>query len=89
MPQPRNPLHLPVRTASGQKLGAVVDITIDADTHSVLTYHVKPNRLVPDVMATPLLIDRSQVLEITDTEMVVDDNVERRPASQTAPLAST
>lgn len=86
MAQPRNPLHLPVRTASGHRLGSVVDLTIDADTQAVMSYHVKPNRLVPDMVTSPLIIDHSQVLEITQKELVVDDNVERRPADRTVPL---
>jgi len=88
MAQPRSPLRLPVRTKSGQKLGHVVDLTIDPDTHLVMSYHVKPSRLVPDMVQSPLLIHRSQVIEITDSEMIVDDTVDRQVAGQPLPLAS-
>lgn len=78
-----SPLRLSVRTESGQALGTVVDVTIDPDTQSVIAYHVKPNRLVPDMVWSPLLIHRSQVIEITSDTMVVDDAASR--ATKQAP----
>ncbi|MBI5466895.1 MAG: PRC-barrel domain-containing protein, partial [Candidatus Kerfeldbacteria bacterium] len=58
MADPLSPLRLPVRTESGQALGTVVDVTIEPDTQSVVAYHVKPNRLVPDLVWSPLIISR-------------------------------
>lgn len=81
---PRSPLRLPVHTVSGQALGSVVDVTIDPDTQSVIQYHVKPSRLVPDAMWSPLLIHHSQVVSISADGMVVDDaSIQRR---QNSPL---
>jgi sporulation protein YlmC with PRC-barrel domain len=68
-----SPLRLPVRTRSGQGLGTVVNIDIDPDSQSVTAYHVKPNRLVPDVVWSPLIIRASQVISITEQGLVVDD----------------
>ena len=83
-----SPLRLPVRTESGQPLGSVVDVSIDPDTQSVRHYHVKPNRLVPDVVWSPLLIHRDQVVSITSKGMVVDDAVMRNKKSAPSPLAA-
>lgn len=71
----RSPLRLPVRTESGQPLGSVVDVSIDPETHTVLHYHVKPNRLVPDAVWSPLLIHRDQVISIDSKFMIVEDAV--------------
>lgn len=82
-----SPLRLPVRTESGQPLGSVVDVSIDSETQAVRHYHVKPNRLVPDMVWSPLLVHRDQVVSITSQGMVVDDAVMRNKKTVTAPLA--
>lgn len=68
-----SPLRLPVKTVSGRNLGQVVDLEIEIATQSVLAYHVKPNRLVPNVVSSPLIIHASQVVEITADAVIVDD----------------
>lgn len=78
-----SPLRLSVRTQSGRHLGTVVDLTIDPDTQGVLAFHVKPSRLVPDMVWSPLIIGRDQVIDITPEGMVVDDAVDR--AAQRTP----
>lgn len=82
--QPRSPLRLPVRTRSGQGLGTVVDVSIDPDSQRVMKYHVKPSRLVPDAVWSPLLIDAHQVISITDREMIVEDATISGTAAATA-----
>lgn len=84
--QSLSPLRLPVRTESGQHLGSVVDVTIDPDTQAVLVYHVKPSRLVPDMVWSPLLIHRQQVQSISTQEMIVDDSVGRVGQRVATPL---
>ncbi len=81
-----SPLRLPVRTAAGQKLGHVVDVTIDPQTQSIVAYHVKPSRLVPDMVQSPLLIHHSQVISITEQEIVVDDALSKQRGTAPAPL---
>lgn len=87
MAQPLNPLHLPVRTESGRTLGLVVDVVIEPDTQSVVAYHVKPSRLLPDIVVAPLIINRNQVISISAEVMVVDDATLRSPHGSTAPQA--
>ena len=79
-----SPLRLPVRTESGQQLGHVVDIEIDPETHAVLAYHVKVNRLMPDLVSTPLIIAPTQIVSLNEREMIVDDAAsgQRSPAPQ-------
>lgn len=83
-----NPLKLPVRTESGQHLGIVVGVTIDPATQGVLSYHVKPSRLIPDLVRSPLIIGRQQVISIDAEKMVVADSVVRQPATAPEPTVS-
>lgn len=84
---PLSPLHLPVRTESGKSLGLVVDVLIETDTQSVVAYHVKPSRLLPDVLVAPLVIHRTQVIHITEESVIVDDATLKNPKPTTAPQA--
>ena len=88
MPPNLSPLRLSVRTQSGHNLGTVVDVTIEPDSQTVISYYVKPNRLVPDVVWSPLIIHRSQVVEITSTCLIVDDTVSRQPQRTPSPQPS-
>ncbi len=87
MAQPLSPLRRGVRTASGRFLGYVVDVEVDPATHQITTYHVKPSRLLPDLVRSPLLIRASQVIEITTAGLVVDDGAVTEPG--TVPQPST
>lgn len=80
-----SPLHLKVRTAAGQHLGQVVDLEIDPATQQVRCFHVKLSRLIPALVQSPLLIQSSQVIEITDTEIVVDNNTAAEPGAVPEP----
>jgi uncharacterized protein YrrD len=87
MAQPLNPLHLPVRTESGRVLGLVVDVVIEPDTQSVVAYHVKSSRLLPDIVVAPLIINRAQVISIGPDSMIVDDATLKATHNSTAPQA--
>ncbi len=63
-------LHLPVHTESGAKLGMVFDFEIDTESQMVLRYFVRSNFL----SVKHLLIQHSQIKEITATEIVVYDS---------------
>jgi sporulation protein YlmC with PRC-barrel domain len=67
--------HRPVETESGDRLGRVVDIELDAESHLVNTYLVSPSRLVQPLSRSTLRVHRSQVVAITPTKLVVDDAV--------------
>jgi uncharacterized protein YrrD len=80
-----SPLRLPVKTESGKSLGHVVDITVDPSTHSVIAYHVKSSRLMPNMVESPLIIHHTQVISFDEKEMVVDDAVTRETATNAMP----
>ncbi|MBI3115614.1 MAG: PRC-barrel domain-containing protein [Candidatus Kerfeldbacteria bacterium] len=73
-----NQLHnLPVETQSGEHLGRVVDVELDADRHEVVSYYVKTKSLLPGLFEQLLIVDRRQVVSITPEKLVVEDAVSR------------
>lgn len=87
MSQPLNPLHLPVRTESRRSLGVVVEIVVEPDTQSIIAYHVKPSRLLPDAVVAPLIINRAQVVEMSSEALIVDDAVIKKNSTTPVPQA--
>ncbi len=87
MSQPLNPLHLPVRTESGRSLGIVVDLVVEPDTQSIVAYHVKPSRLLPDAVVAPLIIGRAQVIQLSTEVLIVDDAVMKKNSPAPIPQA--
>lgn len=76
-------LHLPVETRSGQPLGKIVDLVIEAETQTVVQYHVKSQAFVPGLFEQKLLIGRDEVVSLTDQKMVVEDGaVEGRSSKE-------
>ena len=63
--------QLKVRTHSGVYLGKTKDCVIDCTDHSVVQYLVRAHRLA----TREYLIHRSQVLSVSDTEMIVEDSL--------------
>ena len=68
-------IKLPVVTESGRALGQVMDFNIDTDSQSILSYQVKPPRLVEGLLKGSLEINRGQVVDITAKHLIVEDNV--------------
>jgi sporulation protein YlmC with PRC-barrel domain len=64
-------LNLPVFTQSGERLGEVGDVNLDAELHVVREYLVKKNFF----NKPSHLIKPSQVREITAEKMIVDDGL--------------
>lgn len=74
-------LKLTARTQSGQVLGRVSEIEYDTEGQQVLRYRVSPARTLQRLVNnSPLIINRSQVVNISETELVVDDLVTATPA---------
>ena len=61
-----------VVTESGQKLGSVANFTLDSTTLYIVKLHVRPG-VWQSLKTTELLIDRSQIVQVTDDEVVVKD----------------
>lgn len=64
-------LHLPVHTESGILLGRIYELEIDADSHTVMRYLVRPSVFSPKYF----LIKNSQIKDITADKVIVYDNV--------------
>lgn len=67
--------NLPVETQSGERLGRVVDAELDAESHVITTYIVRPSRIAQQLVRSELRVRRSQVVSITTERMVVEDAV--------------
>jgi len=76
--------HLSVETTGGLRLGRIVDVELDPESHLAVTYVVQPGRLTQPIARKSLRINRSQVVSFTNERMVVDDLVSRLPAEQRA-----
>lgn len=64
--------HLSVETASGTPLGHIHDLIFEIDGQLIAQYLVKPS-----IVGAELTVGRDQVLSITETKMLVDDNVKK------------
>lgn len=64
-------LGLPVFTESGERLGEICDFNLEVESHGVREYLVKKNFF----NKPSHLIKPSQVREITDEKMIVDDGL--------------
>lgn len=67
--------NLPVETQAGQSVGRVVDVELDAETQSVQTYHIRSRTFIPGLFEQKLLIDRRQVISLTEEKLIVEDAV--------------
>lgn len=66
---------LPVFTRSGERVGKIAAIVIDADRHEVEQYAVSKSRLFAALLPDDLLVHRSQVVELTPEKLIIDDAV--------------
>jgi sporulation protein YlmC with PRC-barrel domain len=65
---------LPVFTRGGQRVGKVAAIEIDADSHAVSRYVVTRSRGLAAILPAELLVDPTQVVELDDEKMVVNES---------------
>jgi uncharacterized protein YrrD len=73
----------PVRTVSKDKVGKVVDYATDTTTMFVQKIYVGQS-LFKSITGGSLGIDRTQIVEITDRKIVVQDLAQRVPAGAKA-----
>jgi len=81
-------LHLQVRTRSGQPLGVVTDVSVDAETQTIRQYTVRRRRLLTGSTKT-LLIDRRQVVGFDEDGMIVEDASVPDAAPSVSPQPAT
>ncbi len=73
-------LGLPVQTKNGHSLGRLIDLEIETDTSDVKKYIVGADNWLKHQLVPDLVIDSSQVIEITDQAIVVEDGLLKKPA---------
>ena len=81
-------VNLPVYTQSGTHLGHIASFELDLETGKIENFNVKTG-LIQGLWHEQLVINQSQVIEITEKKMVVEDNVskQRVPGLKLAPAA--
>lgn len=72
-----------VITESGQKLGTVANFTLDSTTLYVVKLHVRPG-MWQSFLSAQSIIDRQQIVQVTDDEVIVKDAENRDEARKTA-----
>lgn len=72
-------LGLPVETQSGDKLGLIDGFNLEADSHLVYQYLVKPTGL-SKIFSQELIIGYRQVIGLSAAKMIVDDLVYKKLA---------
>lgn len=78
-------IGLLVETQSGEKLGRVDGFNLEVDSHLVYQYLVKPAGL-SKIFSHELIINRAQVISLSEEKMVVDDLVYKKLAEASTAL---
>ncbi len=68
-----SPLRKTVTTTSGSKLGTVSDYTINLETNQIQQLHISKS-IFQSWFGSGLIIDRSQILDITPEHITVRDS---------------
>jgi sporulation protein YlmC with PRC-barrel domain len=66
-------IGLPVETQGGVALGKVGSVDVETETGKIAALHVKTRGVIPGLMDEELLIDWTQIVEITAKRVVVAD----------------
>lgn len=67
--------HLPVYTNSGDELGKISEFSVNIDTHEIEQYYVRSSHLIEDFFSKELIVNKKQVISITEKKMTVEDSV--------------
>lgn len=70
-------IGLAVRTQSGRIIGKIKEIQINIENGQIDTYVASGIGLAEKLLAEDLIIDKSQVIEITAKAIIVDNNLEK------------
>ncbi|MFH1564258.1 MAG: PRC-barrel domain-containing protein [bacterium] len=70
-------INLPVETKSNEFMGKVVDLEIDIENYNIRKMHVKSSNLIRGLFEGVLIIDQSQIYEITKEKIIVEDGAKK------------
>jgi uncharacterized protein YrrD len=76
-----------VRTDDKKRLGKVQDYAVDDESMYISKLYINQS-LFRNLTAQQLVIDRNQIIEITDKEIIVKNSREKVPVGETAPAVS-
>ncbi|MFA4954301.1 MAG: hypothetical protein WC641_03250 [Patescibacteria group bacterium] len=65
--------NVKVRTKSGISLGRLASLDLDADSGHLISLHVRTSGMLPGLMDEEALVAWSQVLSMSEKEIVVTD----------------
>lgn len=74
-----------VYSESGKRLGKVVDFAIDETSWEIQKIYVGRS-IIKDLSHSALMIDRSQIIEVSDTKVIVRDPTEKVRSAQLKPV---
>lgn len=77
-------LGKPVETATKEKVGKVGDYAVETESMYIQKIYVKQS-LLKSLTGSSLSIDRTQVVEVTQKCVIIQDRMETAPAPATAP----
>jgi sporulation protein YlmC with PRC-barrel domain len=63
----------PVYTESGDQVGRLSGFVVDAETHEVIQYAVKKSGTLEILLPREFLVNRTQVISISEERIVVKD----------------
>ena len=67
-------INLPVFTVSGKEIGHLIDLNIDTDSQSVISYSVKSHHTIVGIFNNELIINRGQIVDILPDKIIASDN---------------
>jgi len=74
----------PVTTESGKRLGKVSDYAVESDSLLIKKIYVAQN-IIKNFSGGSLSIDRTQILEITDRRIIIEEPVDKAKVQAVAP----
>ncbi|MFA5048045.1 MAG: PRC-barrel domain-containing protein [Patescibacteria group bacterium] len=81
-------IGLTTQNKSGELLGKIKDLEINSDSGQIEKYLIKKSALIKGLLVEDLIIDSSQVVEMNENLLVVDDGTVPISQGETAGAAS-
>jgi len=74
----------PVFTEAGEQVGRLAGFIVDAETHEVIQYAVKKSGRLEIILPKEFLVNRTQVVSISEEKIVVKDAAVSERAAEEA-----
>jgi len=80
-----NPIDKPVVSENGHRLGSIEDYTVNLETNRLQKLHVRQS-ILRAWLGSNLVIDRTQIIDVTPHRIVVREPTVKLPALQPEPV---